>query len=95
MPGAGKTMLLRALALSLALGNKQSQLQLVVIDQLDSDGEAPEKGELYPLEFLPHLVTPLVKRLEDAVDALNFLVGEMNYRREQKITTPAIVVLVG
>ena len=37
MTGAGKTMLLRTMALSLALKNRQSQLQLLVIDPETAD----------------------------------------------------------
>jgi len=89
---AGKTSLLRTLATSLALSNKQSQLQMIIIDP-DSNG-AETQRELEPLTFLPHLLAPVVHHELEAIEIIEFLVEEMAYRLAQGTTTPAIVVLV-
>jgi len=92
-PDAGKTALLRTIAVSLALTNKQSQVQLLVID-----GDAPESrsthSQLEPLTYLPHLLTPVVCDFEEAAEALNFLADEIGYRGEQDIAVPHVVVLI-
>ena len=91
-PNAGKTVLLRTLATSLALSSRQSQLQLVIVDPVMAGG-APSTY-LQPLAYLPHLVTPILHELEETADIFNFLVREMEYRQEQQSSAPRIVVLV-
>ena len=90
---AGKTALLRTIAVSLALTNKQSQVQLLVIE-----GAAPETGSTYgqlePLTYLPHLLMPVVYDVEEAAEALTFLADEVGYRGEQDIAVPHVVVLI-
>ncbi len=93
MTGAGKTMLLRTLALSLALKNRQSQLQLLIIDP-ETAASRKSYAILEPLSFLPHMLAGISYRLEEAVETLEFLRGEMAYRRQQETTTPTIVVLI-
>lgn len=91
--GAGKTALLKASAISLALLNKQAQVQMVVVD---CPGRPPQRNveELSSLNYLPHLLRPVVDEVEDGADLLDALVDEMQYRQQHGITTPAIVVLV-
>lgn len=91
--GAGKTVLLRSMALSLALHNKPSRLQMVVIDG-DAAADPIRAQELRPLNYLPHLLTPVVDNLTTAREVLTFLVNEINYRKEQAVRTPAIVVML-
>ena len=90
---AGKTALLRTIAVSLALTNKQSQVQLIVID-----GDALETGSTYgqlePLTYLPHLLMPVVNNIEEAAETLTFLADEVSYRGEQNIAAPHVVVLI-
>ncbi|MCP4427454.1 MAG: DNA translocase FtsK [Chloroflexi bacterium] len=86
--GAGKTTLLRTLALSLALKNRQSQLQLLVVDSETAH------AILEPLSYLPHMLTGISYHLEEAVEILDFLRGEMAYRQQQEATRPMIVVLI-
>lgn len=91
--GAGKTTLLRSIALSLALHNRERDVQLVLID-----------GRLYPtpashttlhsFNYLPHMLTPVVEDLQSARDTLLFLVDEVQHRQSQRVQTPAIVVMV-
>ncbi len=90
--GAGKTTLLRSLAVSLALFNKQSQLQLVVLNA-DTE-ESNSFPVLEPLSYLPHLLEPVVTNVQDGLELLQFLVQEMNYRIEQNVQCPVIVVLI-
>ena len=49
---------------------------------------------LEPLSFLPHMLAGISYRLEEAVETLEFLRGEMDYRRQQGTATPTIVVLI-
>ncbi|KAA3659546.1 MAG: hypothetical protein DWQ04_21985 [Chloroflexi bacterium] len=90
--GAGKTTLLRSLAVSFSLLNKQSQLQLIVLnaDKGDSSGFV----ELEPLSYLPHLLEPVASDVKDGLELLQFLVQETNYRIEQKVEHPKIVLLI-
>ncbi len=91
--GAGKTVLLRSMALSLALHNKPSRLQMVVVDG-DAAADPTKAQELGALNYLPHLLTPVVDDVTAATEVLAFLVNEINYRKEQGVTTPAIVVML-
>lgn len=90
---AGKTALLRTIAVSLALTNKQSQVQLLVID-----GGTPETrstyGQLEPLTYLPHLLMPVIYDAGEASEVLTFLADEIGYRGEQDIGVPHVVVLI-
>lgn len=94
-PAAGKTTLLRAIGLSLALTNSQAQLQMLLLEMAGEAGRVTHREpELAALNDLPHLLTPLISRLPEAIEAWRFLVGEMEYRLEQNVTTPAVVVLI-
>jgi S-DNA-T family DNA segregation ATPase FtsK/SpoIIIE len=89
--GAGKTTLLRTMAISLALTNRQSDVQLLLIDGSDGD-MVPRSWQ--PLTYLPHLMTDPVSGPELSAEVLHFLVGEMAYRRKQRVRLPRIVVLI-
>lgn len=88
---AGKTSLLRSLVASLALTNRQAQVQLVVIH---SQATASSQEALRLLRYLPHLMLPLVHTGPAAQEALTFLVEEMGYRLERRRQRPAIVVVI-
>ncbi len=90
---AGKTMLLRTLAVSLALKNRQSQLQLLLIDPETADSHN-SYTLLEPLTYLPHMLTGISYRLAEAVEILGFLHNEMKYRRQQQVAMPMIVLLI-
>lgn len=90
---AGKSSLLRTVALSLSLTHKQSQCQMVIMDAAAENGSA-SYSKLEPLTFLPHLLAPVVYDEEDFQNMITFLVDELAYRQEQAMDTPAIVVLV-
>lgn len=92
---AGKTMLLRSIAVSLALTCRERHVQLVVIDGRESQLAQPYGHTgLQPLAYVPHLLTPVVEEAQTAAELLQFLVEESQYRAKQGGKTPAIVVLI-
>ena len=93
--GAGKTTLLRTIAVALALTSRQSDVQLLLINGGQEDEDDPDQLELWrPLAYLPHLMTDLVADSDLSAEVLRFLVGEMTYRRKQRVRLPRIVVLI-
>ncbi|NOX63932.1 MAG: DNA translocase FtsK [Chloroflexi bacterium] len=84
--GSGKTALLRTMALSLALHNPQRRLQLALID--------PKGRGFGPLAKTPHLIRPVVEEPELAVRLLEGLAAEMVRRDREKISTPALVIII-
>ncbi len=78
--------LMRAIAMSLALRNRQAWLQIVLVDV---------RGQSFaPLAALPHLLLPIVQDADRASDALEWLVETMQVRRGRKETLPHIVIFV-
>jgi S-DNA-T family DNA segregation ATPase FtsK/SpoIIIE len=77
---------LRAIVLSLAMHNPQRDLQMVLID--------PKKRGFGDLAELPHLVQPIITEADEAITALQDLVGEMERRDEAKRNAPALVVVI-
>ena len=90
---AGKTSLIRSVAISLALLHRQSQLQLIVLNA-DKPGNKTDILELEPLSYLPHLLEPVVTDVQNGIEVLQFLVGEMNYRLDQHVEQPVIVLFI-
>jgi len=86
MTGSGKTELIRAIVLSLAIGNRQSQLQFALID--------PKSRGLAPLAGLPHLMAPPAVDSEAAMSLLDRLNEEMDRRDLHGVSLPRIVVVV-
>lgn len=95
-PGAGKTSLLRAIGASLALTNRQSEMQLQVLDPRGERQARPGAPEapLLPLGYLPHMLTDPALGPDECASILHFLAEEMTYRRRERIQTPRIVVLI-
>lgn len=91
--GAGKTSLLRSIALSLAAANRQSALQLLVMDGR-SDEESTRRTALLPLGYLPHMLTDPALGSEACATLLHFLAEEMTYRRRDRVQSPRIIVLI-
>ena len=85
--------LLRALAVSLAMTNRQADVQLAVIDP-DFPGRAAPDHSLSGLDYLPHAVSGIVTQVEDVQDLFAFLEDEIAYRRKAAVNRPHIVVLV-
>jgi S-DNA-T family DNA segregation ATPase FtsK/SpoIIIE len=86
MTGSGKTELIRTMALSLAIGNRQSQLQFALID--------PKGRGLSPLSGLPHLMAPVAVDGDSAMNLLDRLNEEMDKRDLEGRSLPRIVVVV-
>lgn len=82
--GSGKTALARTLLTSLAMYNRQSQVQLVLID--------PKGRGFGPLASLPHTLGRVASTPEEALDRLAWLVEEMEHRDQEGINRPALVV---
>ena len=95
-PRAGKTSLLRAIAVSLALGNRQSTLQLQLMDcRPDQNGgtRRPESA-LVPLGYLPHSLTYPSIGTKQCAEITHFLKEEMAYRRQGRVSKPRIVCFI-
>lgn len=84
--GSGKTALARSIVVSLALHNSQRRLQLVLID--------PKGRGFEPLARLPHLIEPVVMRVDGAAPVLQRLVTEMERRDAEGLSEPRLVVLL-
>jgi DNA segregation ATPase FtsK/SpoIIIE, S-DNA-T family len=84
--GSGKTDLMRAILISLALNNRQSKLQIALID--------PKTRGLGPLAALPHTVDDLAVDALSARNLLEKLVAEMERRDREGVSSPRIVVAV-
>ena len=84
--GSGKTMLMRTMALTLALWNRQKDVQLVLID--------PKSRGLAPLVGLPHVWGPLCARIEDILAMLKALISLMERRDREKTARPHMVVFI-
>ena len=84
--GSGKTALVRSMVVSLALHNRQGEVQLVVIDP---------KGRGYEgLRGLPHLLYPVVREVTEGAYVLNELVGKMLERDREGVQEPRVVVAI-
>jgi S-DNA-T family DNA segregation ATPase FtsK/SpoIIIE len=84
--GSGKSALARTLLTSLAIYNRQSQVQLVLID--------PKQRSFTPLLQLPHVLGELASTPAEALDCLRWLADEMERRDRQKVSSPLLVVAV-
>jgi S-DNA-T family DNA segregation ATPase FtsK/SpoIIIE len=84
--GSGKTALARAMVASLVIFNSQRALQLVVVD--------PKGRGLKVFDGLPHLVAPVVTRVDGALAVLERLVQEMEQRDATGCSEPRLVVVL-
>jgi S-DNA-T family DNA segregation ATPase FtsK/SpoIIIE len=84
--GSGKTALARSIVASLALHNSQRALQLVLID--------PKGRGFVPFQGLPHLLAPVVSRLDEALPLLQRLVAEMERRDAEGRSEPRLVIVL-
>jgi len=94
-PGAGKTTLLRSIAAGLALTNRQSALQLLVMDPHGLENTpAGAPHPLRPLGYLPHVLTDPTGSVDACADVIHFLSEEMEYRRRERVQWPRIIALI-
>jgi len=70
--GAGKSVAINAMVLSLLYKAKPEHVRLIMID--------PKMLELSVYEGIPHLLTPVVTDMKEAANALRWCVGEMDRR---------------
>ena len=84
--GSGKTELIRALLVSLALANRQSKLQFALID--------PKARGLLPLAGLPHVIGQVASSPAASLALLERLLAEMERRDRENVSSPHIVVAV-
>lgn len=84
--GSGKTDLMRAMLVSLALNNRQSRLQIALID--------PKGRGFGPLAALPHTLGDVAADPESARSLLGRLVAEMERRDRRGVSSPSIVIAV-
>ncbi len=93
---AGKTNLLRTIAVSLALTNRQADVQIVAINPTSADSQNRDSEAAFwrPLNYVPHMLTDVVSRQTEISELLLFMVREMNYRSEHLFSSPRIVVLI-
>jgi S-DNA-T family DNA segregation ATPase FtsK/SpoIIIE len=84
--GSGKTALARTLLTSLVMHNRQTEVQLVLID--------PKGRGFGPLAGLPHILGEVVSGVEEAVARLRATVQEMERRDQEGVSRPLLVVAI-
>lgn len=70
--GAGKSIGINAIVVSLLYQNSPRDLRLILVD--------PKRVELKVYNHIPHLLTPVITEVDKAVNALRWMVTEMNRR---------------
>ena len=93
---AGKTVMLRSIAASLAFHNRQSIIQLAAISPVMADKERQQiqAAAWYPLNYLPHMLCDVAVRHSEIVELLAFLSQEIAYREEHSFAVPRLIVLI-
>ncbi len=85
--GSGKSALLRSMVLSLALTHEPRELALVLVDVRGGQAFDVFGG-------LSHLARSVVRDVGEAVEALTSLVRLMELRDAERVTVPAVVLVV-
>lgn len=70
--GSGKSVCLNAILLSLLYQNSPDKLKLILVD--------PKRVELSVYNGIPHLITPVINEIDKAINALRWVVAEMDRR---------------
>ena len=84
--GSGKTALARTLLTSLAMHNRQNELQLILID--------PKERGFVPLTVLPHVLGGIASTPAAAIEKLRWVAQEMERRDQNKLNRPVLVVAI-
>jgi len=95
-PDAGKTVMLRTIGISLALSNRQSEIQLAAIFPITGDQEKQQRQAeaVYALNYIPHMICDVAFKHSDILELLTFLSNEITYREERDYKFPHLVVLI-
>ena len=70
--GTGKSVCINTLIISLLYKLNPNELKLILID--------PKRVELFPYNGIPHLLTPVITKVDKAINALRWAVNEMEER---------------
>jgi len=100
--GSGKSVLINSLIISLLFSNSPDDLKLILVD--------PKRVELTLYNGIPHLLTPVITDTTKTINALRWIVGEMDrrfqilqnagkrniasYRKEVSDDLPYIVLII-
>lgn len=84
--GSGKTALARTLLTSLAMHNRQNELQLLLID--------PKERGFAPLTVLPHVLGGIAATPAAAIEKLRWVAQEMERRDQNQTNRPVLVVAI-
>lgn len=78
--GSGKSVCINGIILSLLYTNSPDELKLIIVD--------PKRVELASYNDVPHLLTPVITEVPKTINALKWVVGEMD-RRYQVLSVAA------
>lgn len=70
--GSGKSVMINALIISLLYQNQPDDLKMILVD--------PKRVEMTPYNNIPHLITPVITEVDKTINALKWVVGEMDRR---------------
>lgn len=70
--GAGKSVMINTLLISLLYKNSPSEMRLILVD--------PKRVEMSQYEDIPHLLTPIITEPDKTISALKWAVNEMERR---------------
>jgi len=73
--GSGKTVFINSIVTCLLMHNRPQDLRLLLID--------PKRVELVQFDGIPHLISPVVKEVDKAVDSLRRAIKEMDNRYKE------------
>lgn len=72
--GSGKTVCVNTIIMSLLFQNTAETLRIIMVD--------PKRVELTLYNGIPHLLTPVITNVQKTINALKWLIGEMDRRFE-------------
>ncbi|MEM7129845.1 MAG: DNA translocase FtsK [Chloroflexota bacterium] len=84
--GSGKTALARALLTSLAMHNRQCEVQIMLVD--------PKGRGFGPLSCLPHILGKAISTPDEVESRLRWLVKEMEHRDQEDRSRPVLVLAI-
>jgi DNA segregation ATPase FtsK/SpoIIIE-like protein len=93
---AGKTVILRTIAVSLAINNRQSDIQLAAIcpTAAAQNRQREHAAAWLPLNYLPHMICDVAEKHTEIVKLLDFLSQEVNYREQHAFRKPRLIILI-